>query len=129
MKRQLNQAKTKSFRRSPLFKFGYQVPRNHSDCVAIDMKNKNTKWQEAEALEMKQLAEHDTFDDLGTGCRPPEGYKRINVHFVYNVKHNGRHKARLVAGGHLTDVFIESVYSGVVSLRSLRIVIFLAELN
>ena len=38
-------------------------------------------------------------------------------------------KARLVAGGHLTDDPIESVYSSVVSLRSLRLVIFLAELN
>ena len=48
---------------------------------------------------------------------------------VYDVKHDGRHKFRLVAGGHLTDTPIESVYSGVVSLRSLRLVIFLAELN
>jgi hypothetical protein len=82
MERQLNQAKTKSFCRAPLFKFGYQVPRNHSDCVPIDMKNENTKWQDAEALEMKQLAEYDTFDDLGKGCRPPQGYKQTNVHFV-----------------------------------------------
>ena len=48
---------------------------------------------------------------------------------VYNVKHNGCHKARLVTGGHLTGPPLESIYSGVVSLRSLRIVIFLAELN
>ena len=48
---------------------------------------------------------------------------------VYDVKHDGQHKSRLVAGGHLTDTPIESVYSGVVSLRSLRVVIFLAELN
>ena len=45
------------------------------------------------------------------------------------MKHGRRHKARLVAGGHLTDDPIESVYSSVVSLRSLRLVIFLAELN
>ena len=45
------------------------------------------------------------------------------------MKHDGRHKARLVADGHLTDTPIDSVYSGVVSLRSLRIVIFMAELN
>ena len=48
---------------------------------------------------------------------------------MYNVKHNGRQKAPLVAGGHLTDVPAESVYSGVVLLCSLRICIFLAELN
>ena len=48
---------------------------------------------------------------------------------MYDVKHNGRHKARLVAGDHLTSPPLESVYSGVVSLRSLRIVIFLAKFN
>jgi len=45
------------------------------------------------------------------------------------VKHGGRSKSRLVAGGHLTEVPTESVYSSVVSLRGVRIVIFLAELN
>jgi Reverse transcriptase (RNA-dependent DNA polymerase) len=45
------------------------------------------------------------------------------------VKHDGRHKARLVAGGHLTDAPIDSVYSSVVSLRGVRMVTFIAELN
>ena len=35
----------------------------------------------------------------------------------------------MVAGGHLTEPPLDSVYSGVVSLRSLRLVIFLVELN
>ena len=48
---------------------------------------------------------------------------------VYAVKHDGRHKARLVAGGHLTDTPIDSVYSSVVSLRGVRILTFLSELN
>jgi hypothetical protein len=29
--------------------------------------------------------------------------KKIRVHLIYAVKHDGRHKARLVAGGHLTE--------------------------
>jgi hypothetical protein len=45
------------------------------------------------------------------------------------VKHVGRHKARLVAYGHLTELPLESVYSGVVSLRGFRLVLFLEELN
>ena len=45
------------------------------------------------------------------------------------MKHDGRHKARLVADGHLTNVPLSSVYSGVVSLRGIRLVLFLAELN
>ena len=45
------------------------------------------------------------------------------------MKHDGRHKTRIVAGGHLTDIPTESVYSGVVSLRGIRLLVFLAELN
>jgi hypothetical protein len=80
-------------------------------------------------LETEQLQEYHTFTDLGRDAKPPEGYRKIRVHFVFAVKHDGRHKARLVADGHLTETTIESVYSGVVSLRSLQIVIFPVELN
>jgi hypothetical protein len=51
------------------------------------------------------------------------------VHLIFAVKQNGRHKSRVVADGHLTDVPIDSVYSGVVSLHGLRLLVFLAELN
>ena len=44
-------------------------------------------------------------------------------------KHDGCHKARLVAGGHLTPDPIDSNYSGLASTRSLRLTIFLAKLN
>ena len=48
---------------------------------------------------------------------------------VYCVKHDGRHKSRLVAGGHLTETPIDSVYSSVVPLRGIRLITFIAELN
>ena len=60
---------------------------------------------------------------------PPKGYHRIKVHLVFAVKFDGRHKARLVADGHLNPEPIENIYSGVVSLRNLRLVIFLGKLN
>jgi hypothetical protein len=65
---------------------------------------------------------------------PPTGYKRIRVHVVYDVKDDGRHKAtrcRLVpvADGYLTDIPLDSVYSGIVSLREFRLILLLAELN
>ena len=43
------------------------------------------------------------FHDLGKDVVPPIGYKKICVHFVFDIKHDGCHKARLVADGHLTD--------------------------
>ena len=59
----------------------------------------------------------------------PKGYHRIKVHLVFVVKFDGRHKARLVADGHLAPEPAENIYSGVVSLRNLRLVIFLGKLN
>ena len=59
----------------------------------------------------------------------PKGYHTIKDHLVFAVKFDGRHKARLVAIGHLTPEHIENIYSGVVSLRNLRLVIFLGKLN
>jgi len=48
---------------------------------------------------------------------------------VYAVKHDGRHKARCIVDGHLMDVPVYSVYSGIISLCSLHTVVFLAELS
>jgi hypothetical protein len=78
---------------------------------------------------MKQLVEYKTFVDRGKGGTPPFGYKKVQWHMVYNVKHDGCHKSRLVAGGHLTDPNTDSVYSGVVLLRVIRLVTFLSQLN
>ena len=128
-KRMINQAKLKSVRRAPIYHFGVRVPRNHAEAMMLDKENGNTKWLDAETTELQQINEYEIFTDLGKGSVPPTGFKKICVHFGYAVKHVGRHKARLVAGGHLTEVPLESVYSGVVSLRSLRLVVFAGELN
>ena len=60
---------------------------------------------------------------------PPKGYHKIKMHLVFAVKFDGRQKARLVADGHLTPEPVENIYSGVVSQRNLRLVLFLGELN
>jgi Reverse transcriptase (RNA-dependent DNA polymerase) len=59
----------------------------------------------------------------------PIGYKKIRVHLVFDVKHDGKHKARLVVDGHLTEVPLDSFYSCVVSIRGFRLTLFLVELN
>ena len=55
--------------------------------------------------------------------------RKIWVHLVYDVKHDVRHKARLVANGQLAGIPVEIVYSGVVSLRGIGILLFLVEVN
>jgi hypothetical protein len=129
--RLVNQAKLRSFRTAPRYKYGFEVPRDYNHAMRLDEQAGSNKWAEAVKTELEQIDEYNTFQDMGhiDSTQPPQGYKKIRVHFVFDIKHDGRHKARLVADGHLTDVPLESVYSGVVSLRSFRMVVFLAELN
>jgi hypothetical protein len=131
MLRMVNQSRIKVTCNAPRYKFGYRIPRNYDEAMQYDPKNGNTLWQEATNLEMSQLVEYDTFRDLGhkDTAPPPTGYKKIPTHLVYDCKHDGRHKAWMVADGHLTDIPLESLYSGVVSLCGLQIVTFLSELN
>ena len=56
-------------------------------------------------------------------------YKKIRVHLVYDANHYGLHKVRLVADVNLTDIQVESVYFGVISLCGIQILAFFAELN
>jgi hypothetical protein len=129
MFRMANQAKLRSFRTAPKYQYGFQVPKDYKQAIEFDTRNGNTKWQDATAMEFAQLDEYDTFTDLGRGANAPLDFKKIRVHLIFAVKYDGRHKARCVADGHLTDIPIDSVYSGVVSLRGIRMLIFLAELN
>ena len=66
--------------------------------MELDANNGNTKWEDATALKMKLVQDdYKVFKDLGKDVAVPEGYKKIRVHLIYNVKHDGRHRAQLVA--------------------------------
>jgi hypothetical protein len=89
----VNQAKLKSYRQDQFSKFGFLVPHTHGQAVEIDLANGNSKWQDAEAVEMEQLEEYKTCVDKGKGGKAPIGYKKIWCHIVYDVKHDGHHKS------------------------------------
>jgi len=124
-----NKAKLHSFRSEPVYMCGFQVPRNHAEALELDRVNGNTMWIDAETTELNQIDEFKSFLDNGVGFNPGSDCKHIRAHVAYAVKHDGRHKARLVAGGHLTETPIDSVCSSVVSLRGVRLLAFIGELN
>jgi hypothetical protein len=107
----VNQAKLKSFHTAPKYKYGYEIPRTYEQAKRIDQKNGNTLWGDATVLELNQIDEYVTFIDKGHHSKvtPPTGFKKIRVHIVYDVKRDGRHKARLVSDGHLTAIPLDSV--------------------
>ena len=135
--RAIKPSKIRQVRRSQTYMFGYLIPRNYMEGMQFDSENKNSKWYDAIKLEMESTLEYKVFkkwdkavlDEHKKVRNPPKGYHRIKVHLVFAVNFDGRHKARLVADGHRTPEPIENIYSGVVSLRNLRLVIFLGKLN
>ena len=133
--RAVKQSRIRQLRASVRYQHGFQVPKDYNDAMRLDKENGNTHWQDAMDLELTQIHEYKVFKDTGKAkfhngkVVTPDGFQKIRVHFVYAVKHDGRFKARLVADGHLTKEPVESIYSGVVSLRSLRMVVFLSQLN
>ena len=133
--RAVKQSRIRQVRASVRYQHGFQVPKDYNDAMRLDKENGNTHWQDAMDLELTQIHEYKVFKDTGKAkfhngkVVTPDGFQKIRVHFVYAVKHDGRFKARLVADGHLTKEPVESIYSGVVSLRSLRMVVFLSQLN
>jgi hypothetical protein len=125
MLRMVNQSKLRSYKTCNKYMYGFEIPMNYEDATRLDKLHGNDKWKTATK---DQLHDYDTFHDKGVGTTGEE-FKKIRVHLVFVVKHDGRQKSRLCANGNLTEVPLNIVYSGVVSLKSLRTVIFLAELN
>jgi hypothetical protein len=95
----VNQAKLRSYNTAPRYKYGFRVPRTYEQALRLDKKNGNSLWKDAATLELTQIDDYTTFIDKGhhTKVKPPQGYKKIHVHLIFDVKHEGRHKARLVA--------------------------------
>jgi len=123
-------AVTKKKKKGKQIKFGSEVPRNVKHALEIDKENGNKKWQEAMKLEVSQLFDFNVFRVLEDGEPVPEGFTRIPHQIVFDVKFDGRLKARLVGGGHRTpEVHHEEVFSSVVSMEAVRLGFLIAKLN
>ena len=123
----LKQANAVKIGKGPRMMFGIEVPKHFNDALRLDRVNGNKLWEEAIKTELEQINSYNTFTDHGKDNPPPKDYKKVPVHFVFDIKFDLRRKARLVAGGHLTKlIFNDAPYSGIASLKSIRTCIFLA---
>jgi len=109
-------------------KFGIEVPKTIKRALEIDKENGNSLWRDviAEEIQAMKIA----FKMIEDGQKPPPGYQCMSCHIRLDVKLDGfKRKARLVAGGHMTEAPAVLTYSSVVSRESVRIALTLAALN
>ena len=69
--------------------YGVLVPKTYEQAMEFDQRNGNTKWRDCTDLEMNQVDEYDTFENKGPDWKAGPEYKKITVHLVYAVKHDG----------------------------------------
>jgi hypothetical protein len=123
-------AKVKSKYWQRTHKFGIRIPKSVEEARRLDRENGNTLWWDAICQEMKNV--RIAFEEYyGDTAELPPGYQRINCHMIFDVKmgENFRRKARMVAGGHVTETPSTLTYSSVVSRDSVRIALTIAALN
>jgi Reverse transcriptase (RNA-dependent DNA polymerase) len=111
-------------------KFGIRIPHSVAQAHAIDRAEGNTKWANAIKKEMKNIM--IAFEMRGKGAPIPPGHQQVikKCHMVFDVKmDNFKYKARLVAGGHMTETPSHLTYASVVSRESVRIALTMAALH
>ena len=131
MNRLLKASKAKYQRNKVKINFGVKIPRDHKEAMVFDSDNVNTNWKDSELLEMKQIYNFGPFESLGTviKARIPPGHTKIQVHIICDYKKDGRYKACMVDSGNMNGPNLDTHYSIVISLRSMRTVVLLDELN
>ena len=112
----------------PKYKFGVEVPRSTKHALQLDSKNGDQLYEKAIGKELGAIKDHAVFR-LPKPGESLEGYQRIPYHFVFDVKYDLRRKARLVAGGNMTDDPDEDIYSGVIGIEFVRLLFILASMN
>ena len=116
--------------KGPQIKFGVEVPKNAKHVLKLDSMLDSQLWKDSVSEELDSINKFSTFVVLEEGEVMPAGYIQIPYHLIFDVKFDLRHKCRLVAGGHRTpDVDPEQVYSGVVSIETIRLAFVLAAAN
>ena len=111
-----------------MHKFGIDVPCSVAEAYALDKKNRNTLWANAIAKEMKNV--RIAFKILANGEKVPIGFQRMQCHMAFDINMEDFHrKARLVAGGHMTDAPATITFASIVSRETVHIALTLAGLN
>ena len=112
----ISKVKTKYWKRT--HKFGIRIPKSVQEAKLLDEQNGNTLWMDAIKIEMKNV--RIAFEVYEGNIKDLRGYQHIDCHMIFDIKmgENFRRKARMVAGGHMTETPSSITYSSVVSRDS-----------
>ena len=74
----------------------------------LDKLNGNSLWKDVIDKEMNSLKNIECFKFKEPGFEPSDDYQNTTLRFQFEVKQDGRHKVRLIVGGHL-DALMDGI--------------------
>ena len=115
-------------------KHGVKLPHSTEEALEIDCITGTTFWRDAIEKELKRVkvAWEERSDLQLEEIRAGNqliGYTEINCHMIFDVKMEFTHKARFVAGGHMTEAPSSITYASVITRDSVRLAFLIAALN
>ena len=124
-------------KREHKYKYGVMVPNTYIHALALDFDQNETEWNASMRSELTSVNDFNTFEIYNLEDKDQKraelekiGYSCIPLHMIFDVKQCGRHKSRLVAGGHrMKDVDQYDTYCSNVKTKSLRYLFAIAQLN
>lgn len=85
-------------------KYGVVIPRNSvRHAHELDKEAGSTVWTDAIRKEIESLLALNCFTFHPPDYKPSSGFQMARLSMIFEVKQDGRRKARLVAGGHMVD--------------------------
>jgi len=120
-----------NFGAKPKEAYGVKVPKNVKQGIEFDKINGNHLWQEAIDIEIGAMYKQHVFMQW-TGDEPPSkdnGWQYAPIRIIFDVKHDGRHKATQEIGGHVTDATGYDTYAATVRTENVRLMVYVAVLN
>ena len=88
------------------------------------------KWANAINSEMEAMDTYNVFKILPSKTKIPMEHTHIPLMMIFDVKPDGHHKARFVAGGHVTkDIPHQEAYASVIYAENLRLLFLLSAIN
>ena len=105
-------------------KSGIRIPNSTRDALLLDKINDNTKWADAITKEMNALDRLNAFiyHSPDTRFHKSDGWQYAPLRMIFDIKQEDlRHKARLVAGGHVVDSSHYTTFSSTIESLSVRL--------
>jgi hypothetical protein len=119
----------------PTEKQGILIPRSIRHALLLDQKAIGTslegKWAEAVTKEMDGLQRLCVFEyhSPDTRFNRKDGWQFAPMHMIFDIKADGRFKARLCVGGNVLDVSTHTTYSSTIQDVSVRLLMVIAAQN